>query len=261
VPADGTFINTNQDGAVYRIAGGAPIYVSTWDTYGGPQPTVGVDKWAVDNPTHPAAHLRPVPADGTFINTNQDGAVYRIAGGAPIYVSTWSIYGGPQPTVGLDKWAVDNRSHPAAHMRAVPADGTLVEGLPSHSFWTFNSGHRGLSTNRSGAVGVDDAGLAAFPLPSPPNAGSDSGGTSSGNSGSTSNENPPTRRVQCVVPRLKKKTLRQAKRALKQGHCRLGKVRRPPRTSKQRVARVTRQSARPRTRHGAGFRVDVTLSS
>jgi surface antigen len=220
VPENGTFVNSNQDGAVYRIAGGAPIYVSTWDTYGGPQPTVGIDKWAVDNPGHPAAHLRAVPANGTLLNSNQDGAVYRVAGGAPIYVSTWDAVGGPQPTVGIDKWAVDNPGHPAAHLRGVPengtflnsssgavyrvaggapifvsdwalfggvrpfvtvdkwaientanpaahlnrvpSDGTRVKGLPSRSYWSFSSGTRTLSTANSNAVDVDDVGLAAF---------------------------------------------------------------------------------------------------
>ena len=164
VPADGTFINTTQDGAVYRIAGGAPIYVSTWDTYGGPQPTVGIDKWAVDNIGNPAAHMRAVPADGTFINTTQDGAVYRIAGGAPLYISTWSIYGGAQPTVGIDKWAVDNVSRPGAHMRAVPADGTVLQGLPSGRFWNVQSGRRTSVTAGSGAVAVTDGAVDAIPL-------------------------------------------------------------------------------------------------
>jgi murein DD-endopeptidase MepM/ murein hydrolase activator NlpD len=140
VPADGTFINSVQDGAVYRIAGGAPIYVSTWSTYGGPQPTVGIDKWAIDNITHPAAHLRAVPADGTFVNSAQDGAVYRIAGGAPIYVSTWSTYGGPQPTVGIDKWAIDNATHPAAHLRALPADGTFVHSMQNGAVYRIAGG-------------------------------------------------------------------------------------------------------------------------
>ena len=219
VPDNGTFVSTNQDGAVYRIAGGAPIYVSHWDTYGGPQPTVGIDKWAVDNIGHPAAHMRAVPSDGTLLST-QDGAVYRVAGGAPIYVSTWDAIGGPAPTVGIDKWAVDNPSHPAAHLRAVPADGTFlnastgavyrvaggapifvsdwalfggvrpyvtvdnwaivntahpaahlnrvprdgtrVRGLPSRAHWSFRSGKRTASAAAASAVDVDDVGLGAF---------------------------------------------------------------------------------------------------
>jgi hypothetical protein len=32
--------------------------------------------------------------DGTFVQVNETGQVYRIAGGAPLYVSTWSAFGG-----------------------------------------------------------------------------------------------------------------------------------------------------------------------
>jgi hypothetical protein len=158
VPADNTFIATAQDGAVYRIAGGAPIYVSTWDTYGGPQSVVVVDKWAVDNITHPAAHMNAVPRDGTFVNANQTGAVYRIAGGSAFYVSTWDLFGGVQPVVGIDRWAIDNPGHPAAHLRAIPADGTLLRGLPGGAAWRMVAGRRWAHSGE-GAVDVDQSSL------------------------------------------------------------------------------------------------------
>jgi murein DD-endopeptidase MepM/ murein hydrolase activator NlpD len=163
VPADGTFISTNQDGAVYRVAGGAPIHVPTWDAYGGPQPTVGIDKWAIDNITNPAAHLRAVPADGTFLSTKQDGAVYRVAGGAPLSI-TWDIFVGPQPTVAIDRWALDNLTNPAAHLRAIPSNGTLLRGLPSGHLWHIEDGHRSATTATAGAVSVNDATAESFPL-------------------------------------------------------------------------------------------------
>jgi len=199
VPADGTFISTNQDGSVYRIAGGAPIYVSTWNTYGGPQPTVGIDKWAVDNITNPAAHMRAVPADGTFINTNQNGAVYRIAGGAPLYISSWDIFGGVQPFVGIDKWAVDNITNPAAHMRAVPADGTLLRGLPSGRLWRIDNGRRSATTTAAGAVSVNDATAESFPLTTcpagqtgtPPNCQPPPAACPAGQTGTPPNCQPP----------------------------------------------------------------------
>jgi hypothetical protein len=46
----------------------------------------------------------------------------------------------------------------------VPADGTLVEGLPSDSYWLFSSGYRNPTATGAAAVQVDDAGLAAFPI-------------------------------------------------------------------------------------------------
>jgi hypothetical protein len=92
-----------RDGPVYRIAGGAPLYLSTWDAVGGPQPSVGVDQWDVEHTVDGRAHLREFPADGTFINTGHDGPVYRIAGGAPLYLSTWAAVGGPQPAIVVDQ--------------------------------------------------------------------------------------------------------------------------------------------------------------
>jgi hypothetical protein len=68
---------------------------------------------------------------------------------------------------------------------------------------------------------------------------------------------PP--RVACVVPRLTKLTLSQARRALKRAHCRLGTAHRPKHVRLHRVLLVRRQSARPRSRHPANFAVSITL--
>ncbi len=162
-PADGTLINTTNDGRVYEIAGGAPLYVSSWSAIGGSRPSVGIDGWDVANVGNPYAHLRPYPADGTFLNTSA-GRVYRVAGGAPIAVSNWSVFDGVQPYTTVDQWDVDNDSNPYAHLRPVPLDGTEVEGLPSHSDWLFGGGLRSSLPTAAGAVAVDDAGLAAFPV-------------------------------------------------------------------------------------------------
>ena len=158
--SDGSFVSA-PDGRVYRVAGGAPIYVSSWNAVGGPQPVTNISFQQLDA-------MRPVPADGTFIRTSQDGAVYRVAGGAPIYVSTWDTYGGPQPSVDVDKWAVDNIANPAAHLRPVPADGTLVRGLPSQTLWEFRDGLRHPGGASGDGVDVDDAGLAKFLVFVPP---------------------------------------------------------------------------------------------
>src|SRR5664280_2013964 len=53
----------------------------------------------------PPAHL---PADGTFVSTSPRGEVYRIAGGAPLYVSNWAVFGGAQPTTTVDAGDIDN---------------------------------------------------------------------------------------------------------------------------------------------------------
>jgi hypothetical protein len=66
--------------------------------------------------------------------------------------------------------------------------------------------------------------------------------------------------VRCVVPKLKGKTLRKAKRLLKHAHCRLGKVARKPST-KVKPGRVIKSRFKAGTRHRAGTRVRVTVAA
>jgi hypothetical protein len=63
----------------------------------------------------------------------------------------------------------------------------------------------------------------------------------------------------CVVPKLKGKTLKAAKKALRKAHCGLGKVSRAP-SSKVRKGRVIAQKPRPGVKRRAGAKVALTLS-
>ncbi|NMM23587.1 MAG: hypothetical protein HHJ11_08835, partial [Phycicoccus sp.] len=127
-PADGTFVSGQTSGKVYRFAGGARHYVSTWSSFGGGQPTVGVDDFTLDRPDggSPLNHVRKYPLDGTFISNTADGRVYRVAGGAPLYVSSWAHLGGAQATTSLDPWEFANYGN----LRPVPAP-MFLRGLPS----------------------------------------------------------------------------------------------------------------------------------
>jgi len=135
VPADGTFVTGAQRGEVYRIAGGAPTYVSTWTAFGRAQATVTIDQAAIDNAGTGSVwnHLNDQPADGTFVTGAQRGEVYRIAGGALTYVSTWTAFGRAQATVTIDQAAIDNAGTGTVwnHLNNQPADGTFVTGGPS----------------------------------------------------------------------------------------------------------------------------------
>jgi hypothetical protein len=64
--------------------------------------------------------------------------------------------------------------------------------------------------------------------------------------------------VQCVVPRLKGKKLKVAKRAIRQAHCRVGRV--VKRHSKAKRRRVIGQRPRPRTEREAGAPVKILVS-
>lgn len=119
--ADGDFVADPRDGAVYRIAGGAPIYVSTWAAFPGTQ-----QLWTLRPGDFDA--LPQYPRDGTFIRDTSTGAVFRIAGGAPLYVSSWAPFGGPQPYMDVDGVAIRRAGDSKAfsHLAARPAEGTYL---------------------------------------------------------------------------------------------------------------------------------------
>jgi uncharacterized protein YbaR (Trm112 family) len=135
-PADGSFV-TGASGRVYRIAGGAPIYVSNWADVGGSHSSVQISQSAIDNAdgSAPWNHLHQYPADGSFV-TGASGRVYRIAGGAPIYVSSWADVGGSHSSVQISQSAIDNAdgSAPWNHLHQYPADGTFVTGASGYVY-------------------------------------------------------------------------------------------------------------------------------
>jgi hypothetical protein len=135
-PADGTFVHDVQDGRVYRFAGGAPVYVSTWAAFGGVQPSIAIDATDVANAGLPSPWqaVKALPMDRSepvFLRSAQDGRVYRSVGGAPVYVSTWAIYGGVQPSVTVDKAAIGHAGEPGVWRFLLnhPPDGTYLQGL------------------------------------------------------------------------------------------------------------------------------------
>ncbi len=242
VVPDGTFVQEPGSTDVYRVAGGAPLLVTSWSSYGGPQPVTTLS---------PAqfAQLRAYPADGTFVQTTTE-MNYRFVGGAPFAVSSWSVFGGIQPYVVVDAWDIANAGDPQSHVAATPADGTVVEGLPSGSYWTFCSGERSPVPAQATAVEVDDAGLAAFA------AGAQNACATERGAGAL-----PTKVLKhCVVPRLKHMTLTGARQALLKANCRVGMVRKPKRLKPHHTLRVFGQSAKVRSQHAVRFRVNLWLT-
>jgi GH25 family lysozyme M1 (1,4-beta-N-acetylmuramidase) len=148
-PRDGTFLNVPRTGQVYETAGQAPVYVSSWQPFGGVQRYVNVGQGTVDQAGHAGewSHLAAVPQDGTFLDSAEIGAVYRVVGGAPIYVSTWSYYGGPQPVVRINEAAIDHAvPGPAAasgayrHLYQRPVDGSFVSDPTAATFFATDGG-------------------------------------------------------------------------------------------------------------------------
>jgi surface antigen len=109
---------------VYRIAGGAPLYVPNWQDLT-PRRTIGAlsaTAWA---------KLAPRPADGTYITAMPSGTVYRIVGGAPLAVANWDALGGTKPTVKVSDEDIAHsgttiKGSPWAHLRYYPLTGTYL---------------------------------------------------------------------------------------------------------------------------------------
>jgi hypothetical protein len=230
-PVDGTLVQSASSGAVYEIAGGSPLYVSNLAALGSPRTAVKIDQWDLSNLANPVAHLRTVPGDGAFVTVAQTGRSYRIAGDAPIPVTSWSVFGGVQPSTTIDVWDILHPANPSSRLRARPMNGARVRAITAGTYWLFESGYRSPTIASAGAVAVDDAGLATFPL------------------------TPP-----CTVPRLVHLTLAQVRIALAHAFCGLGTVHGPAHVARGHVLRVTRQSVVATARHATGFRVGVTLA-
>lgn len=141
LPRNNTFIVGAETGQVYRIAGGAPIYIADWTPFGGAQPTVSVSQWSIDNAGNPLSHLATVPGDGTFVHGVETGRVYRIAGGAPIYINNWAHLGGSAPTVAVSQWSIDVASGSThTHLRSYPSNGTFIHGAETGRVYRVHEG-------------------------------------------------------------------------------------------------------------------------
>jgi hypothetical protein len=110
--------------------GGTAFYVSAWPAIGGPRPAPTVDDWVIDN------QLRRQPPDGTLMAGGSAGRVYQVVGGAPLYISTWSVVGGPKAVPTIDEWSIDHRFH----LQPYPINGTLVRGSQSQRVYIMAGG-------------------------------------------------------------------------------------------------------------------------
>ncbi len=143
-PANGTFVRTLGNGSIYRFAGGAPVYVSSLGLFGGVHGWVDIDPAAVANAGGSGywSHLLATPADGTFVRSPDSGAIYRMAGGAPLYVASWGPLGGPKPWVDIDPAAIANGGKGGgwAHLKMYPATDTYIKGAGSDPIYRVVNG-------------------------------------------------------------------------------------------------------------------------
>jgi len=143
-PLDGTFLNDVLTGRVYEMAGGAPLLVTSWTAFGGAQPSVRTDDWDIANAgaCGTLCSLLNKPRDGTVLRAAETGQVFVVAGGAPIFVSTWAAFGGPQPFVNVNQLPIQNAGAGSwyNHLSFLPADGTVLSDSSTGQLYVVTSG-------------------------------------------------------------------------------------------------------------------------
>jgi hypothetical protein len=227
---NGTVLQDTTTGSLYTVAGGAPLFVSD-------PATINFIDTAVPVSPSTLSAMNPVPTDKTFLVTNS-GLIFRVAGGTAFPITSWSLFGGTRPSVLIDQWDITNLLDAASHLRSTPKNGTIVEGLPSKTFWKFSGGGRYQVPHSKWAISVDDTGLQGFAQVA--------GG--SGLFGSP-----------CVVPSLRRKTLSQARKLITRAHCRVGKIAKPRHVAPHHTLRVVRQLPKARSSKPANWKVFLRL--
>lgn len=124
--ADGDYIKLDGNATVYRVVGGAPLKVYSWSGVGGPKPFKVVSQSQFNT-------LAKYPRDGTLLRGATTGRVYIVAGGAPMYVHSWSGVGGSKPTVNVDQRAINN-------LPKYPRDGTVLRGATTGKVYIVAGG-------------------------------------------------------------------------------------------------------------------------
>lgn len=144
-PLDGTFVQAVQSRAIYRFAGGAPFFVSTWSAFGGTQRYATIDQVDIDHAgqAFPYDGVAAFTQDSTalgldlFVRGGQTGRVYKMAGGAPLWVSSWAPFGGAQPVVVVDQAAIDRAGQSGVWRfvrRQVPNGWWLEDGTSGEDY-------------------------------------------------------------------------------------------------------------------------------
>ena len=141
--------------------------MSNWANVSSPHYTfvdsVALTNYSSSDVWHAFDHVLVVPTNSTFLRSPTTMAIYRVAGGAPLYISSCTPIGGCGTAAPVDAWAIADAGGAGVHLAAAPANGTVVEGMPSHHYWLFENGKRSTTTTHSNTVIVDDASLSPYP--------------------------------------------------------------------------------------------------
>ena len=174
-PMDGTAVAFGNPGPThgsgYLFAGGAPLPVAKWSNVGLPPWVVidgnALDRYASPDQFHSFSHVRDYPNKGTFLSVRvgTKKGVWRVVGGYAFRIASCSaLSGGCAAEVVADGIGIQSAGGANDHLTAAPLNGTIVEGMPSKTFWSISGGKRTKRGKSTPSFQVDDTSLATIPI-------------------------------------------------------------------------------------------------
>ena len=157
VPSDGTFVNIQEAGGngVYEFVGGAPLRQYNWGILPGFGNPPSINYQSLVN----LDHMNAVPSNGEFVASAETGAVYRTAGGASLKLYNQGGIPGYNGALWVNQQTLDTYDH----LNAVPADGTVLEGVSSQTYWQIQGGNRVATAPNNSAIVVDEQTIVDIP--------------------------------------------------------------------------------------------------
>jgi hypothetical protein len=183
--ANGTFVRVADGpraGLIGRVVGDVLLGLATCE---------GMESEGCDNAVNVAenaylyyASEYSTIANGTFVRIADGpkaGLIARAAGGALLGLTSCVALEecSGQVNVAENAFIYYTTEHPQ------PANGTLVEGVPSDTYWLFTNGEREPASAGAGAVAIDDGGLAFYPIKAPSSGNLGAGSTGTGMTSTT----------------------------------------------------------------------------
>lgn len=149
-PADGSAISIVEAGGagIYRFAGGAPLRLFDWGNIPGFGNVVNVNEQSLAT----LDHMNALPNNGEFIASVETGLVYRVAGGAALRLYDQGNIPSYNGVVFVNQQTLNTFDH----LVSQPADGTVLRGVSSGTYWQITDGKRSQVGVDSNAVTVDE---------------------------------------------------------------------------------------------------------
>jgi hypothetical protein len=195
--ASGTFVRVAdgaENGLIGRVVGGVLLGLTTCEGMESEGCATAVN--VAENAYNGYASEYHVIANGTLVRVADGpltGLVARGAGGALIGLASCVPLEECPGFVNVAENAF--ASYTAEHPE--PANGTLVEGLPSGTYWSFNNGQREPASPNANAIAIDDGGLASYPIKTRPPG---NGPTTATPTSTSTNGVPPSNQAKTSTP-------------------------------------------------------------